>query len=180
VPWTQRDVDWFAARLMVEAYDINKRVAYDRNTRRLEALYSELTMRRRLTEPAMVDGVMRPAGFEFDDNSAGPHRRTGDGFAYHPQFVNIPAMSAIDRLKEKALQARQIAPDAIKAFEADLDSLIAEGPKLAAERTEAVSVHAEAFKGIRGEIGGLRDAMDILSNGAPDGPLPGSGDAPKA
>lgn len=86
-------------------------------------------------------------------------------------------MSVIDRIKAKALQARSIAPDAIKAFEADLDALIAEGPKLHAAKSAAVSMHREAFTGIHGEIDGLKSAIDLLSNGAPDGPLPGSEDS---
>lgn len=74
-------------------------------------------------------------------------------------------VSAIDRIKAKALQARGIAPAAIKDFEADLDGLIAEGPRLAADRAAAVGKHAEAFKGIREQFDGLHSAIDILSNG---------------
>ena len=76
-------------------------------------------------------------------------------------------MSVIDRIKAKALQASTIAPNALKAFEADLDSLIAEGPKLEAEGKAAVAVHKEVVTGIRGEFDGMRAAIDILSNGGP-------------
>lgn len=80
--------------------------------------------------------------------------------------------SVIDRIKEKALQARQIAPDAIKSFESDLDSLIAEGPKLKAAQAAAVGKHTAAFKGIQETFDGLSSAIDILSNGGD--PLEGS------
>lgn len=81
-------------------------------------------------------------------------------------------MSITERLKAKALLARSIAPDEIKAFEADLDALIAEGPKLKADRAAAVGQHQAAFASIHGEVDGLKQAIDILSNGGP--PLPES------
>ena len=80
-------------------------------------------------------------------------------------FAGIPPMSVIDRIKQKALEARNIAPAAIKAFESDLDALIAEGPKLHADKNAAVRKHQEAFKGIRDQFDGLHSAIDILSNG---------------
>lgn len=48
MPWTDNDVRWVAARLMPAVYDINQGLLYDRNTRRLEALYQELTMSSKL------------------------------------------------------------------------------------------------------------------------------------
>lgn len=38
MPWTQRDVDWVAARLLPDIYDLNQRARYERNTRRLTKL----------------------------------------------------------------------------------------------------------------------------------------------
>jgi hypothetical protein len=76
-------------------------------------------------------------------------------------------MGAIDRIKAKALQASSIAPTMLKNFEADLDSLIAEGPKLDAERKAAVAGHMDVVTGIRGEFADMRSAIDILSNGGP-------------
>lgn len=48
-------------------------------------------MKRRLIEPAFVDGKMREAGYIFEnDGSHGPHRRSnGDSFKYHPQFEEV-------------------------------------------------------------------------------------------
>lgn len=77
------------------------------------------------------------------------------------------SMSAIDRIKAKALQARNIAPDAIRAFEADLDGIIAEKSKIAQRHAEAVAPHKETISGIYGEFDGLKQAMDLLSNGGP-------------
>jgi len=85
------------------------------------------------------------------------------------------SMSAIERIKAKALQARGIAPKAIADFEADMDALIAEGPKLENERIAAVAPHKDAAAAVRGEFAGLRDAMNIFSNGGPSlDPLEGS------
>ena len=84
-------------------------------------------------------------------------------------------MNAIDRIKAKALQARSIAPQAIRDFEADLDGIIAEGPKLKAAKDNAVAQHKETFAGVYGEIDGLKSAIDLLSNGGP--PLDGSQDS---
>ena len=90
-------------------------------------------------------------------------------------------MSVIDRIKSKALQAKDIAPQAIRDFEADLDGIIAEKASLAQRRVAAVAPHKEAISGIYSEIDGLKQAMDLLSNGG-DHPLeestraaPGSG-----
>ena len=76
-------------------------------------------------------------------------------------------MSAIDRIKAKALQARDIAPQAIREFEADLDGIIAEKANLAQRRADAVGPHKETITGIYGEFDGLKQAMDLLSNGGP-------------
>lgn len=76
-------------------------------------------------------------------------------------------MSVIDRIKQKALQARNVAPEAIKRFEADLDSIIAEQAGLEQRRAAAVAPHQEAISGIKGEIDGLKSAIDILTNGEP-------------
>jgi len=47
-------------------------------------------MKRRLIEPALINGQMQPAGYEWEDNTEGPHRRTDEhSFKYHPQFVEV-------------------------------------------------------------------------------------------
>lgn len=83
---------------------------------------------------------------------------------------------ALDRLKAKALQARTIVPTMIKAFETDLDGLIAQGPQLDAARQAAVAEHTAGMAGLQEQFDGLKGAIDILSNGSP--PLDGS--APSA
>lgn len=74
---------------------------------------------------------------------------------------------AIERLKQKALQARTIVPNMIKEFEGDLDNLIAQGPQMEAARQAAVASHMDGVAGLKGEFAGLQSAIDILSNGAP-------------
>jgi hypothetical protein len=81
-------------------------------------------------------------------------------------------VSAIDRIKAKALQARQIVPQAISAVESDLDSLIAEKALLDQKRADAMAPHQEAIAGLKTELDGVKSALDILSNGGP--PLDGS------
>ena len=56
-----------------------------------------MARKRRLIENAFVNGAMRAVGYLFDDDgSAGPHRRsTPDGFAYHPQFVEVDEDAAV-------------------------------------------------------------------------------------
>jgi len=72
------------------------------------------------------------------------------------------------RLKEKALAARSVAPDAIKAFEADLDAIIAQKAVIEQKRAEAIAPHQEAIADMKGEFDDLKSAIDIMSNGAPE------------
>jgi hypothetical protein len=66
--------DHLSDRIEVARYDTNQ----------------EWLMKRRLTEPALINGHMQPIGYEFEDNTAGPHRRTDEhSFAYHPQFEEV-------------------------------------------------------------------------------------------
>lgn len=94
MPWTQRDVDWVAARLLPDIYDLNQRVRYDRNTQRLEALYAELTkpMKIRITEDTFFYGQERRAG-DVMNAPDGPYKNTvvgGKGLVRVPQFVELP------------------------------------------------------------------------------------------
>jgi hypothetical protein len=73
----------------------------------------------------------------------------------------------IDRLKAKAMQARGVATGAIRDLEADLDAIIAEEAVIAQKRAAAVAPHHEAIAGVKGELDGLKEAIDILSNGGP-------------
>ncbi len=93
MPWTQNDVRWIAARLMPEVYDINQRLKYERNTRRLEALYHELApMKFRITQPVFFWGKERQVG-EIMEAPVGPYKNTlvgGQGLVRVPQFEEIP------------------------------------------------------------------------------------------
>lgn len=90
MPWSQRDVDWVAARLLPEVYDINQRIKYDRNTRRLEALHGEI-MKFRITEPTFFLHKNRQPG-ESLEFPVGPHKNTlvgGHGLVRVPQFEEV-------------------------------------------------------------------------------------------
>lgn len=78
-----------------------------------------------------------------------------------------PSMSVMDRIRAKALEARAVAPNAIKEFESDLDSILAEKAIIEQKRKEAVSPHQQAIADVKGELGDLKSAIDILSNGTP-------------
>jgi hypothetical protein len=112
MPWTQADVNWVAARLLPDVYDINARWKYDRNTRRLEALYAELEpMKFKITEPTFFLHKRREPG-ETLDFPVGPHKNTvvgGHGLVRVPQFEEIrdekPQMS-ITGLQGGVLKAK--------------------------------------------------------------------------
>lgn len=76
-------------------------------------------------------------------------------------------MSAIDRIKAKALAARNVAREALTSFEGELDSILAEKEVIKRRVAEASAPHHEILKGIHGEIDGLKSAIDLLSNGGP-------------
>ena len=144
---------WINTRLEFEIAAI---VRKDRINRRLKYLLSELE----------EDDLNRPRELAL------LHQEQANRPWVSPAPIAITQppqarMSVIDRIKAKATQARAIAPKAIADFEADLDSLIAEGPVLENARLAAVGMHKQAFSGIQGEIDGLKSAIDILSNGAP-------------
>jgi hypothetical protein len=116
------------------------------------------------------------------DRQYGQHTTSWQGETLIVDWPDQPQMpqvritvSPIDRIKAKALQARQIVPDAIKAVEGDLDSLISEKAAIDQKRAAAMAPHQEAVAGLKSELDGIKSALDILSNGGPDGPLPGSG-----
>lgn len=85
------------------------------------------------------------------------------------------AMSVLDRIKAKAVEAKSVVPDAIRDIETDLDAIIAEKKVIAVKRAEATAPHLESIAGMKGELESLKSSLDLLSNGGPDlDPLPGS------
>jgi hypothetical protein len=167
-----------ADRLSLATYDTNAEL----RERRLTKLLHEAEMvRRRLIEPAVIDGQMRPAGYEFEDDSAGPHRRNdAGGFAYHKQFVDIPAMSVVDRIKSKAVQANGVVGRVVKKVEAGLDDIIGREEGLLKHAETAFAPHLSALSETRDTLDGVQSALDVMTNGGPSlDPLPVSGDAPK-
>lgn len=160
--------DQLSDRLALATYDTNQELR---------------AMRFKITEPTFFLHKPRQPG-EVMDFPVGPHKNTlvgGHGLVRVPQFEEIHRMSAIDRIKAKAIEARGIAGEAIQSFEGELDSILAEKDVIKRHIAEAAAPHHEIFKGIRGELDGLKSAIDLLSNGGPDlDPLPESGGEPKA
>lgn len=176
--------DHLSDRLQLAVYDTKQELRQRRLTKLLRELES-VVKKRRLTEAAFVNGAMREPGYVFDnDGSAGPHRRSDSNtFAYHPQFEDIDdtRMSAVDRIKSKALQARGVVPRVLAKVEAGLDEIIGEEPKLNQHSEEAFAPHLAAIAETKTELDGIKTALDLMSNGGPAlDPLPESGGEPKA
>ena len=94
MPVTQFDLDWIAARLLPDIYDINQRVKYDRVTRRLTNLYDEI-MKFRITEDTFFNGQHRKVG-DVLDFPVGPYRNVlegGNGLQRIPQFEELAVMT---------------------------------------------------------------------------------------
>jgi hypothetical protein len=100
----QHHLDWMAARLLPEIYDINQRDKYDRVTRRLTNLYRELEpMKFRITEPTFFLHQNRIVG-EVMEAPDGPYRTeaTGGGLKRIPQFQQITEETKLSKLSELA------------------------------------------------------------------------------
>jgi hypothetical protein len=93
MPWTQRDLDWVAARLLPDLYDIKQRDKYNRVTRRLTNLYKEL-MKFRITEDTFFLHAPRKTG-EIIEWPRGPWRSemVGGKWKHTPLFEEIKTMA---------------------------------------------------------------------------------------
>jgi hypothetical protein len=130
-----------------------------------------MALKRRLLEPALVDGAMRPAGYIFAaDGSAGPHRRTEEGgFAYHKQFEEFDdqAMSVVDRIKNKAHQASGVVSRVVSRVETGLDEIIGAEQPLLKHAEESFAPHLSAIAETKNTLDGVKSALDVMSNGGP-------------
>jgi hypothetical protein len=77
-------------------------------------------------------------------------------------------LGAIDRLREKALQAKGVVPRVVASIEAELDGVIAAEADLAKQKDEAFAPHKAALAETKAELDGVKDALNIMSNGAPE------------
>jgi hypothetical protein len=99
-------------------------------------------------------------------------------YKYELGFITLQtnreySMSAIDRIKSKALQARGVVPRVIASVEADLDTVIAAEPDLEKQKNEAFAPHFSAIADTKIELAGIADALNLMSNGGPAlDPLP--------
>lgn len=86
------------------------------------------------------------------------------------------ASSAIDRIKNKALQAKGVVPRVLAKVEAHLDEVMAAEPALDSQTESAFAPHFAAIAETKTELVGIAEALNIMSNGGPAlDPLPGSG-----
>lgn len=163
------DLAWFAARLSIAVYDVRNNPqmsVYElrealRGTKGIEDL--TLTTAPNGNQIIAIDGKK----LEFSPMASNDEIIAALQNPFIPTRNTRLTVSAIDRLKEKALRAKNIAPNAIKAFEADLDGLIAQEGAIETKRAAAIAPHQEAIAGVTAELDDLKAAMDILSNGAP-------------
>ena len=197
MPVTQHDLDWIAARLLPDIYDINQRVKYDRVTRRLTNLYDEI-MKFRITEDTFFDGQHRKVG-DILDFPVGPYRNVlegGNGLQRIPQFeelatvtetipppasfgealASIPkaATPAATQAKSAASLLSQLAVRRNKLHDTIKGNIDAYGKRLADMETKAPDVFAKANTILDDESTGFKDLEDSLqefagANGAPLG-----------
>jgi hypothetical protein len=80
----------------------------------------------------------------------------------------INLMSAIERLKLKAAQAKGVVPRMTAKVEAELDAIIGSEAELDRLTEEAAAPHKAAIAETKSELNGLKDALNILSNGPHD------------
>lgn len=110
---------------------------------------------------------LEAAGFIRVINNNGHQITVGN--TTETRFMTTP----LDRLKGKFLQARGVAPRVMSNMEAEADSLIAEEDALKAETVSAFAPHKEILAESRNELGQIRDALKLMSNGGPSlDPLP--------
>jgi hypothetical protein len=76
-------------------------------------------------------------------------------------------LGAIDRLREKALQAKGVVPRVVASIEAELDEVIAAEADITKQKDEAFAPHKAALAETKAELDGVKDALNIMSNGAP-------------
>jgi hypothetical protein len=176
---SQNDLDWYAARLSLAVYDTKRDIREMQLHDMREALKDipghenlEIEYESSGHQLLRIDGKVLEVGPAASNAEIVLALKNTLVRTENTKVITV--MSAIDRIKAKALQARDIAPAAIRAFEADLDGILAEREELERRRAASVAPHKEGIAGIYGEFDGLKQAMDIMTNGAPSGPLPGS------
>lgn len=79
-----------------------------------------------------------------------------------------PNMSAIDRIREKALKAKGVVPRVIAGVESELDGIIGAEAEIEQQKEAAFAPHKAAIAETKTELDGIKDALSIMSNGAPE------------
>jgi hypothetical protein len=160
----------------IDLYWLNRRL--DIATEEVRRLDPEMAMwELKQAFPGLQTVSTAPNGnqiFNFADKSieVGPMASNDEiAVALENPFIRTEntrlTLGAIDRLREKALQAKGVVPRVVASIEAELDGVIAAEADLAKQKDEAFAPHKAALAETKAELDGVKDALNIMSNGAP-------------
>lgn len=93
---------------------------------------------------------------------------------------DLPWRFEMGRLDEKWSRAGGVVQRAEQRVEVKLDALIAREDEIAQKTEMVFSRHNAPLDESMAALDALDHKLDLLSNGGPDGPLPGSGDSQEA
>jgi hypothetical protein len=161
----------------IDLYWLNRRL--DIATEEVRRLDPEMAMwELKQAFPGLQTVSTAPNGnqiFNFADKSieVGPMASNDEiAVALENPFIRTEntrlTLGAIDRLREKALQAKGVVPRVVASIEAELDDVIAAEADLAKQKDEAFAPHKAALAETKAELDGVKDALNIMSNGAPE------------
>jgi hypothetical protein len=161
----------------IDLYWLNRRL--DIATEEVRRLDPEMAMwELKQAFPGLQTVSTAPNGnqiFNFADKSieVGPMASNDEiAVALENPFIRTEntrlTLGAIDRLREKALQAKGVVPRVVASIEAELDGVIAAEADLAKQKDEAFAPHKAALAETKAELDGVKDALNIMSNGAPE------------
>lgn len=75
--------------------------------------------------------------------------------------------AAVERLKQKALQAKGVVPRVLASVESGLDEIIGAESDIEKRKVEALAPHLSAISDTKSELTAIGSALDILTNGGP-------------
>jgi hypothetical protein len=160
----------------IDLYWLNRRL--DIATEEVRRLDPEMAMwELKQAFPGLQTVSTAPNGnqiFNFADKSieVGPMASNDEiAVALENPFIRTEntrlTLGAIDRLREKALQAKGVVPRVVASIEAELDEVIAAEADITKQKDEAFAPHKAALAETKAELDGVKDALNIMSNGAP-------------
>jgi hypothetical protein len=168
---TQNDLDWFAARLSIAVYDVN-RITPEMSAYELQAALKDITGSEQLTISYAPSGNQL---IHIGDRTVevGPMASNDEiRLALQNPFIRTEntrlTVSLKDRLQEKARLASSIVAGEVKALEDGMDAIIAQKEVVAQKREAAVAATSDALGVVKDQWDGIKSSIDILSNGAPE------------